>query len=190
MTAAVKSVDCPVHPIIVGEIKASSVPSRITTTVGSCIAVCLWDPTARIGGMNHFMLPTGQCDDVVCASYGIHAMELLINEVMRLGGDRRRIQAKVFGGGNVIQGLGQTLNIGDRNADFAMQFLRTDGIPVVSQDTGEDHGRQIQFLTHSGQAFVRPVRQIEQLPEVRARDRRRSRSPQPTIPQSGTVELF
>lgn len=184
------SAACPAYPIIVGEIKACSTPSRITTMVGSCIAVCLYDSSARIGGMNHFMLPDGNNDDLVCASYGVHAMELLINEIMRLGGDRRRLQAKVFGGGNVIRGMGRSLDIGGRNAEFAQKFLQTDEIPIVSQDTGADHGRQIHFLTHTGQAFVRPVRKTEELEQISTPARTRREPSKAIAGQFGSIELF
>ena len=171
----------PVHAIIVGEVKASADPMRITTLVGSCIAVCLFDPRTRIGGMNHFMLPCNPSVDKVCATYGIHAMELLINDVMKLGGDRRRLQAKVFGGGNVLGKREQdnpVCAIGDQNISFAVKFLETDRIPIVSQDLGGFSGRQIQFLTHTGQAFVRPVQKsMEEIEGTQAAQRRPRRRP-------------
>jgi chemotaxis protein CheD len=115
--------------------------------------------------MNHFMLPSNNAADGTSATYGIHAMELLINEIMKLGGDRRRLTAKVFGGGDVLgnrkrENSGMT--IGEQNIQFALQFLETDSIPVVGRDLGGQAGRQIQFLTHTGQAFVRPVQKIEE----------------------------
>lgn len=157
--------DVPIRPIIVGQVEASATPLRLTTLVGSCIAVCLFDPKYNIGGMNHFMLPCCTTVDRQCATYGIHAMELLVNEIMKLGGDRRRLVAKVFGGGNVLgrnESPGSIHAIGERNAQFAMEFLQTDGIPVVAQDIGGLTGRQVHFLTHTGQAFVRPVQGVDE----------------------------
>jgi chemotaxis protein methyltransferase CheR len=158
-------VKLPTHSIIVGEVKASREPLKVTTLLGSCVGVCLYDPKVRIGGMNHFMLPSNNAADGTSATYGIHAMELLINEIMKLGGDRRRLTAKVFGGGDVLgnrkrENSGMT--IGEQNIQFALQFLETDSIPVVGRDLGGQAGRQIQFLTHTGQAFVRPVQKIEE----------------------------
>jgi chemotaxis protein methyltransferase CheR len=159
------NIKLPTHAIIVGEVKASDEPLKVTTLVGSCIAVCLYDPKARIGGMNHFMLPCNHTADVQCATYGVHAMELLINEIMKLGGDRRRLTAKIFGGGDVLgkritDNPGMT--IGEQNIQFALGFLEKDRIPVIAKDLGGLTGRQIQFLTHTGQAFVRPVQKIEE----------------------------
>lgn len=153
----------PAHAIIVGEVKASAEPLRVTTLLGSCVAVCLYDNKARIGGMNHFMLPCNHTADVQCATYGVHAMELLINEIMQLGGDRRRLTAKIFGGGDVLgkritDNPGMT--IGEQNIQFALGFLEKDRIPINAKDIGGLSGRQIQFLTHTGQAFVRPVQKI------------------------------
>ncbi|MEZ6040344.1 MAG: CheR family methyltransferase [Planctomycetaceae bacterium] len=179
------------HAIIVGEIKASSSPCKVSTVVGSCIAVCLYDPIAHVGGMNHFMLPANKSDDRVCASYGVHAMELLINEIMKLGGDRRKLVAKVFGGGNVLKSSGCSLDIGGRNANFAMQFLDTDCIPIVSKDVGGRHGRQVQFLTHTGQAFVRPVKQMAEIEAEMATVKQREEKPVAEPAGCyGSVELF
>ena len=182
------SLKVPAEGIIVGEVKASAEPMRISTLVGSCIAVCLFDPKHQIGGMNHFMLPTGSRAGDDSATYGVHAMELLINEIMKLGGERQNLVAKVFGGGNVLQRSvtsDPTLAIGDRNAAFAMQFLETDGIPVSSQSVGGEAGRQIHFLTHTGQAFVRPVSGYDSS-ELPPRQKHTGR----TIDTAGRVEFL
>lgn len=165
----------PLHSLIVGELRASAVPAKLSTLVGSCITVCLYDPVSRIGGMNHFMLP----DDSGCgrssATYGIHAMELLINQLMKLGANRQRLEAKVFGGANVLGrsiAADSPLNIGERNARFALAFLKTEQIPIRAQSTGGTCGRQVHFLPHTGQAFVREARvprkpaDIQQLPSM------------------------
>ncbi len=167
----------PAHSIIVGEVKASRDPLRVTTLLGSCVGVGLYDPKVRIGGMNHFMLPNNSSGDGTSATYGIHAMELLINEIMKLGGDRRRLIAKVFGGGDVLgkRASGTPgLSIGEQNIQFALQFLETDSIPVVAKDIGGTTGRQIQFLAHTGQAFVRPVPRVDEMYEEDIQKIRRS----------------
>ncbi|MFO0976192.1 MAG: CheR family methyltransferase [Planctomycetaceae bacterium] len=176
----------PAQSLIVGELRASAEPARLTTLVGSCITVCLHDPVARIGGMNHFMLPDSAAGGRETATYGIHAMELLINQLMKLGANRRRLEAKVFGGANVLGRplpSGSMLNIGERNARFAIEFLETENIPVRAQSIGGTRGRQVHFLTHTGQAFVRETK------NTRIPDHDDSQVARVQIPQ-GTVELF
>ncbi len=119
----------PVSRIIVGEVKASEKPMWISTLLGSCVAVCLFDEVKKIGGMNHFMLPDSNLNNMISASYGIHAMELLINAIMQLGGDARRLKAKLFGGCVVSQDSSRSLNVGRKNIDFALEFLERESIP-------------------------------------------------------------
>ncbi len=143
------------HPIIVGEVFATAEPIWITTLLGSCVATCLYDDVAKVGGMNHFMLPESGMRMEQCASYGIHSMEMLINSLMKLGAKRSRLQAKVFGGGRIIRS-GQTANhIGERNANFALQFLETECIPLVASYTGGDSGMHVKFHTHTQKVIVR-----------------------------------
>src|SRR6185369_15434132 len=113
----------------------------ITTTLGSCIAACLWDRERRIGGMNHFMLPEGSGDS---GRYGSYAMELLINEMMKRGASRLTMEAKVFGGGAVISGM-NSINVGERNTKFVMDYLAMERIPVVSKDVLEIYPRKVCF---------------------------------------------
>ena len=104
--------------------------------------------------MNHFALPTGAGSEGFSTRFGIHAMELLINEIMRLGGDRRRIRAKVFGGSN-IQNL--PFSIGHMNAQFILNFLSTEKIPLVAYHLGGATGWSVHFYTHTGRALVKPL---------------------------------
>ncbi|MEO5698104.1 MAG: chemoreceptor glutamine deamidase CheD [Burkholderiaceae bacterium] len=124
----------------------------IMTTLGSCIAACLWDREARVGGLNHFMLPEGGDSD--SGRYGSFAMELLINEMMKRGATRATMEAKVFGGGQVVEGM-TTLNIGARNTSFVMGYLQTERIPVVSTDVLDVYARKVCFLPASGKAMVK-----------------------------------
>ena len=121
----------------------------ITTILGSCIATCLYDPIARCGGMNHFLLPEGGTGTPQAASFGINAMELLINEMIKQGGQRRRIEAKVFGGARMIAGLS---DIGARNAEFVLEFLHKDGIVCTGQSLGGMQARRVEFWPESGRA--------------------------------------
>lgn len=146
----------PQRSIIVGEVFASDSPALVATVLGSCVAACLYDPVACIGGMNHFMLPEAN-RETTSAAFGIHAMELLINKIMRLGGDRRRLQAKVFGGANVLALQGAELQIGQRNVAFVRQFLEDEGIMLAAQRVGGNQGVKLCFYTATGRALVKPL---------------------------------
>ena len=126
----------------------------IMTTLGSCIAACLWDRERRIGGMNHFMLPDTGGGAADSGRYGSFAMELLINEMMKRGASRGSLEAKVFGGGAVISGM-NSINVGERNTSFVMDYLKTERIPVVSKDVLDVHPRKVCFFAASGKAMVK-----------------------------------
>ena len=102
------STSLPQRSIIVGDVFASDEPALVATVLGSCVAACMYDPVTQVGGMNHFMLPQAN-RETTSAAFGIHAMELLINKIMRLGGDRRRLQAKHFGGASGLTMTGAEL---------------------------------------------------------------------------------
>ena len=161
----------------------SDEPIALVTLLGSCVAACLWDPLLRIGGMNHFMLPDG---DGSCARYGANAMELLINDLLKRGARRARLQAKAFGGGNVLRGFADP--VGSRNARFVLDYLAAERIPLLAQDLGDIHPRKIAFFPQSGRALVRrlPATRERELADIeRAYHERLSRAP-----ASGSVELF
>jgi chemotaxis protein CheD len=120
------------------------------TTLGSCIAACLWDAAAKVGGMNHFMLPEGDGN----GRYGSYAMELLVNEMMKRGAARASLEAKVFGGGHVMAGL-ESLNVGERNTAFVLDWLRAEGIPVISADVLDVYPRKVCFMPATGKALVK-----------------------------------
>jgi len=128
----------------------------LQTLLGSCVAVCLWDPVARIGGMNHILLPGRGDGDAGSSRYGVHAMELLINAIMNKGGDRRKLVAKAFGAGNVVASL-QSPTIGELNAAFVRGFLGTEGIPLVGQRLGGLRPVQVNFRTDTGKITVHTV---------------------------------
>lgn len=130
----------------------------ITTVLGSCVAACIHDPITRIGGMNHFMLPDGDLNSPASATmrYGAFAMEVLINELLKAGASRERLQAKVFGGGAVLAAM-QQMNIGERNARFVLNYLKTEGIPIQAQDLGDKHARRINYFPSDGRVMVRKM---------------------------------
>ena len=137
--------------VLPGEYAAHDQELMIVTVLGSCIACCLWDGEARVGGMNHFMLPEGSGAG---GRYGSFAMDRLIDELVGLGARRRALQAKVFGGARLLAGP-EGAGVGARNARFALEYLRAARIPVVSQDVQGSAARKIAFLPVSGRALVK-----------------------------------
>jgi len=131
----------------------------IVTVLGSCVAVCMWDPANKIGGMNHFMLPVhsnGQAIDFSpSARYGAYAMEILINDLLKMGAVRKNLEAKVFGAGKVLSGMN---DIGERNASFALEYLRREKIRITAQDLGGNYPRKVHFFPASGRVLVKLLR--------------------------------
>ena len=160
----------------------------ITTTLGSCIAACLWDRERRIGGMNHFMLPDNGGDGSDSGRYGSFAMELLINELMKRGASRLTLEAKVFGGGAVIAGM-NSLNVGERNTRFVIDYLQTERIPIVSRDVMEIYPRKVCFLPASGKAMVKRLAPTH-TDALLAQDRVAAQRAAPAITGGGSVDLF
>jgi chemotaxis protein CheD len=143
--------------ILPGEFYATTEDEVIVTVLGSCVAACLLDPIALVGGMNHFMLPVkvGDHDPDVffAARYGAAAMEYLINDLLHLGAQRDRLVAKAFGGGQVLRGM--STDIGGQNIDFVRRFLRNEGIPLWTEDMGGPYPRKVYFFPHTGQVLVK-----------------------------------
>ncbi len=145
--------------LTLGDTYVSSDPDEVLTTIlGSCIAACIRDPVSGVGGMNHFLLPDGNSGDREARCYGVNAMELLINDILKHGGDRRRLEAKLFGGANVVSAL---TDVGSRNYAFARQFLTDEGIPIVGGDVGGDLARRIQYMPVNGRARQALVKSAE-----------------------------
>jgi len=160
----------------------------IMTTLGSCIAVCLWDRQAHVGGMNHFMLPDNGGSGADSGRYGGFAMELLINELLKMGANRMTLEAKVFGGGAVLQGM-NSINVGERNTQFVMDYLKTERIPIVSKDVLDIYPRKVCFFPHSGKAMVKRLAPTN--PEtIVAQERAALQKPAVANTSSGSIELF
>jgi chemotaxis protein CheD len=160
----------------------------IMTTLGSCIAACLWDRVAKVGGMNHFMLPDAGSGSPDGGRYGSFAMELLINELLKRGATRSTLEAKVFGGGAVISGM-STLNVGERNTQFVMDYLKTERIPIVSKDVMEIYPRKVCFLPASGKAMVKRLAPTSTDVLV-AQDREAAQKAKTSTNVGGSVDLF
>jgi len=138
--------------VLPGEYYVTTDDMVIMTVLGSCIAACIWDPKARVGGMNHFMLPDGGGD--TSGRYGSYAMELLINEMMKQGARREHMQAKVFGGGQVMHTF-TTMNVGERNTQFVLDYLQTERIAVVSKDVLDIYPRKVCYFPATGKAMCK-----------------------------------
>lgn len=128
----------------------------ITTLLGSCVAVCLYDPKLRMAGMNHFLLPSrakpgGDDTDVILA--GDYSMEVLLNTMLSKGAAKQRIIAKAFGGGTIVTSI--LMAIGQRNSEFAQEWLKREGIPLTAQDFGGAWSRKVLFTPDGGDAFCR-----------------------------------
>nr|WP_243748391.1 chemoreceptor glutamine deamidase CheD [Roseateles toxinivorans] len=170
--------------ILPGEYFVDSEDILVMTTLGSCIAACIWDRNAKVGGMNHFMLPEGAGDS---GRYGSFAMELLINEMMKRGASRMTMEAKIFGGGAVIGGM-NTINVGERNTAFVIDYLKTERIPIVSKDVLDIYPRKVCFLPHSGKAMVKRLAPANTDALVQ-QDRLAAQKVAPVV-AGGSVDLF
>lgn len=148
--------------VLQGEFLISSDASDVLSTIlGSCVAAFLRDPVAGVGGLNHFLLPGNNPNDRNAMKYGLNAMELLINNLIRAGARRDRLEAKLFGGGRMVPGL---TDIGAANARFAEDFLRRESISYLGGSLGGDHGRKIRVWPVSGQVqqMKLPVTEIHE----------------------------
>ncbi len=173
--------------ILPGEYYVSSEDVVIMTVLGSCIAACLWDSRMRVGGMNHFMLPEGDSLDV-SGRYGSYAMELLINEMLKLGARRETMQAKIFGGGQVMSSF-TTMNVGERNTQFVIDYLHTERIPIVSEDVLDIYPRKVCFFPVTGKAMVKRLAHAHP-EELVAQEKRGNVATVVTSTSGGSVDLF
>ena len=171
--------------ILPGEYFVHNEDMLIMTTLGSCIAACIYDRNAKVGGMNHFMLPEGAGDS---GRYGSYAMELLINEMMKRGAQRMTMEAKIFGGGQVVSGM-TSMNVGERNTTFVMDYLKTERIPIVSKDVLDIYPRKVCFLPGSGKAMVKRLAPAN-TDALLAQDRAAVKKAVPASTGGGSVDLF
>lgn len=144
----------------IGACHAACGAAVLKTTLGSCVAVCMFDPVKKIGGMNHILLPESKTEDdpeKTSTRYGVNAMDSLIERMLELGGDRRRFVAKVFGGASTIPWLPEKYSAGRQNMTFVLGYLKEKAIPVISQDLGGKKSRRISCHTDSGEVFVQRI---------------------------------
>ncbi len=143
------------HYLLPGNIFAHRDEYTVTTVLGSCVSVCLWDQKTGIGGINHYMLPLWNGDGLASPRYGNIAIAKLIDKMLDLGAERDRLRAKVFGGGDVLKVTSAFMNIGARNVMIAQDILRDERIPIISADTGGKNGRKILFNTRTGVVMLK-----------------------------------
>jgi chemotaxis protein CheD len=163
---------------------------RLVTVLGSCVAACIRDPQTGYGGMNHFMLPEDELgkwgEDMMSTRYGNHAMEKLINEMIKLGCPRSRMEVKVFGGGNVIDSQHE---IGSKNSDFILRYLADEGLKCAAQDLKGDYPRRIEYSPATGKVVRRILGRTDSEPVVRE-ETEYATSISKTRKVAGEVELF
>lgn len=149
--------------ILPGEYYATPRDMVLVTVLGSCVCACIRDRVSGIGGMNHFMLPDSGQDRgnplSESARYGVYAMEVLINQLLKMGAKRSHFEAKVFGGGSVLRGF-TVANVGERNAEFVLDFLRTENIDIAAQDLLDVFPRKVYYFPHSGLVRVKKLRNV------------------------------
>ena len=149
--------------IMPGEYYATARDMLLVTVLGSCVCACIRDKASGIGGMNHFMLPDAGQDQnnplAASARYGTYAMEILINQLLKMGAKRANFEAKVFGGGAVLRGF-TVANIGEKNAEFVLKFLKTEKIPLVAQDLLDIYPRKVYYFPHTGLVRVKKLKKV------------------------------
>ncbi|ABR88351.1 chemotaxis protein [Janthinobacterium sp. Marseille] len=177
--------------ILPGEYYYTGKDMLIVTVLGSCVSACIRDRVTGVGGMNHFMLPDGggDADSPISASarYGTYAMEILINDLLKAGARRENLEAKVFGGGNVLSGF-SSINVGERNAQFVRNFLKVENIRIVAEDLNDVHPRKVYYFPRNGKVLVKKLRQLNNNTLVNREQDYANRLQSGSV--SGDVELF
>lgn len=153
-----------IHYLLPGNLFAHSHSHVVTTVLGSCVSVCLWDPGKKIGGINHYMLPLWNGEGLASPKYGNIAIDKLIEKMLELGCERRSLRAKVFGGGEMFRVTNAVMNIGERNIVLAQDVLSDKKIPIIASDVGGKTGRKLIYDTGTGAiSMKRLTRQIDDI---------------------------
>lgn len=179
---------CNAVKVLPGEYFVANESLAIVTVLGSCIAACLWDNRMQVGGMNHFMLPDTESSDT-SGRYGSYAMELLINEMLKLGARRETMQAKIFGGGQVMHNF-TTMNVGERNTGFVKKYLQTERIPLVSEDVLDIYPRKVVYFPATGKAMVKRLAHAHPDSLVAQEAQRGNAAAVARATAGGSVDLF
>lgn len=147
------------HFLYPGQVFVSSDPIAISTILGSCAAICLWDRYKRVGGMNHYLLPEGEAEGPNRLRYGNVANPELLQQVLALGCEVKNLQAKIFGGSSAFA-VDLSQSLGSKNVQYAETFLRSSGIPVVERDVSGKHGRRLVFHLSDGLTTIKNFDQL------------------------------
>jgi chemotaxis protein CheD len=187
-----RTFDCEAAKISPGEYYFTKDDMLIVTVLGSCVAACIRDSITGIGGMNHFMLPDGggaDKDSPVSESmrYGTYAMEVLINQLLKNGARRENLEAKIFGGGNVLRSF-TTTNVGDRNATFVKRFLKEERIKVTGEDLLDIYPRKVYYFPKTGKVLVKKLKQLNNYTLVKREEAYASKLK--TNDVGGDIDLF
>ncbi len=187
-----RTFDCEAAKIGPGEYYYTDQNMLIVTVLGSCVSACIRDVKSGIGGMNHFMLPDGGSadkDSPVSESmrYGTYAMEVLINQLLKNGARRENLEAKIFGGGNVLRSF-TAMNVGERNAAFVKRFLTEERIRVTGEDLNDIYPRKVYFFPKTGKVLVKKLKQLNNYTLIKREETYANRLKTDTV--GGEVELF
>lgn len=186
-----KSFNIEAVKILPGEYYVTGRSMVLVTVLGSCVAACIRDTKSGIGGMNHFMLPDSRKDGgdplSVSARYGTYAMEMMINQLLKMGARRTNLEAKLFGGGNVLRGF-TVANVGQRNVEFAINYLKTENIRISSQDLLGDYPRKVYFFPQTGKVMMKKLRNVHNDTIIEREQAYSSRIRMADV--QGDVELF
>lgn len=187
-----RTFDCDAAKISPGEYYFTDKDMLIVTVLGSCVSACIRDSMSGIGGMNHFMLPDSAAadkDSLVSESmrYGTYAMEVLINQLLRNGARRENLEAKIFGGGNVLKSF-TTMNVGDRNAIFVRKYLKDERIRITSEDLLDIYPRKVYFFPKTGRVLVKKLKTMHNDTLVRREEAYASKLKVSDI--GGEIDLF
>jgi len=180
--------------ILPGEYYVTTHDEIIVTVLGSCVSACIRDKVFGIGGMNHFMLPANKGEDITSSSYmgestryGNFAMEQMINDILKNGGNRKNLEVKLFGGGRVLKNM-STLDIGQKNIDFVLQYIRDESLQLLAQDLGDIYPRKVIYFPQSGRVRVKKLRTIHNNTVIERENRYLKEIAK--TPVSGEIELF
>lgn len=179
--------------ILPGQYYVTVEEELIATVLGSCVSACIRDPAVGIGGMNHFMLPTGEHSGKLmernsdAARYGNFAMEKLINDILKHGGTRENLEVKVFGGGKVIEHMTES-DIGGKNIRFVREFLATEGFTIVAEDLGDIYPRKVVYEPRTGKVQIKKLRSMHN--DTVAKREENYKKELENKPVAGDIELF
>ena len=173
--------------ILPGEFYVTCNSELITTVLGSCVSACIRDRVFGIGGMNHFMLPSTNYSEEVNASarYGNYAMEKLINEIIKNGGDRKNLEVKIFGGGQMFTSM---TDIGRKNIEFVKEYIVTEGLKLLAEDLADIYPRKVNCFPLTGKVKVKRLRSLHNS-TIFEREKN-YKDVLNNEPQSGEIELF